>query len=156
MRASDKGSGETELSLLAITWEDCPEAGLVPRPALGSFDKASRRSVGSEVTDGGLRRVCGFIAGDCLTLRAELLVDAAGFLCDRFPATGCADFILWFSPRNSAGDMAWAFDPSTCWASIAGEFKGLKKSEEVANSGIQNASSGVWAGETRGVKDCVR
>ena len=112
---------------------------------------ASSTSGGIAVTEGGLRLVCGFIAGDCFTLRAAVLVETLPLRRPRFEV-GCALFNGSDSP--STGDRGSTFDPSTCCALMAGEFNGLKNSLLLTYSGILKfESSGVCAGETSGVKE---
>ena len=84
-------------------------------------------------------------------LRADALVDTLPLRRPRFEAV--CDLLLG-SESPSAGDIGSMFDPSTCCASMAGELKGLKNSLLPAYSGILKfESSGVCAGETRGVKE---
>ena len=68
MRLSDRGSGETELSLLVGPLADADE-GFNPLAALASCASSSSTPDGNFVKDCCLRRVCGFMAGDCFTLR---------------------------------------------------------------------------------------
>lgn len=147
IRTSVNGSGDTELSLVC----DSPELCFAPELAVELPFIASIRSEGIEVTDGGRLRLCGFMAGDCLTLLAGVLVDMLPF---RRPRLAVVFDLLEASEGRSAGEIGSAFEPRTCCASIAGELNGLKNSLELTYSGIRKEESkGVWAGDTNGVKE---
>ena len=87
IKLSDKGSGETELSLLIGALPDADE-GFSPLPSFGSLAMDSSTPTGSLVKDACLRRVCGFMAGDCLTLLLPpgARVEALGLRRWRFTA----------------------------------------------------------------------
>lgn len=88
--------------------------------------------------------------GDCFTLRAPgVLVE---ILALRRPLRG-ADVVFGAgSPLRSTGDAV----VPVYWfcASSAGEVRGLKKSSALSYCGKLNPPlSGVWAGDTKGVKE---
>jgi hypothetical protein len=67
MAASDNGSGETESSLPSTALLGAEGCNVDPPATCGSMLRILL--IGSEVSEGCRRRVCGFMAGDCLTLR---------------------------------------------------------------------------------------
>lgn len=145
IRPSDRGSGETELSLLVITLPEAEE-GLMPPLLFDSRDRISITVAGSLVRDGCLRRVSGFMAGDCLTLLLppDARADVLGLRRWRLAAEVGITLLPWVSFR-SIGDAVVPVDSGPRWAMIAGEVKGLKKSCCMpANSAIEKVpSSGV-------------
>ena len=108
----------------------------------------------------------GFMAGDWRTARAGFLVDVdVVFLLDFFPGAGplAEVTLVLLSMFMSIGDVvSEVSDPrrapytdrwvAWCWASSAGEVRGLKYSPGMVYSGMRNcASTGVTAGDTNGV-----
>ena len=115
-------------------------------------------------------RFCGFIDGDCRTVRPGVLAAEVGRLVDFRPADDAlvADrgafksrFISIGEVVSDVSDRFTAPYPDGGWAcfcaSSAGEVSGLKYSPGTGYSGYWNCvSNGVTAGETSGVKVIFR
>lgn len=144
IKLSDSGSGETELSLLVGTLPDA-EKGFSPPVVFDSCASSSSTASGNFVNDCCLRRVCGFMAGDCLTLRVPPDVRVAVLGLRRWRLAAEVGGILVFAASfRSTGDAVVPVDSCPRCASIAGDVKGLKKSCCMPYSGMENVpSSGV-------------